>query len=133
MMNPARTSQKKVLIIDDDLQMRQSIRRMLSLSEQYEIEEAEDGLHAEKKLKTFIPDLVIMDIRMPKQDGYETCMRIRAEPLLAHVKIIGMSGACGGIGAAFMESLGADFYFEKPFDSAKFKSIVEKLLAKKDF
>lgn len=119
---------KKILIIDDDYEMRQSVRRMLSLSGQYEIVEAGDGCEAEEYLKGRLPDLVIMDIRMPHQDGYATCMRIRSDPHLQNVKIIGMSGACGGIGAAFMEVLGADFYFEKPFNPVQFKAVVAQLL-----
>ena len=119
---------KKILIVDDDEGMRQSIRRLLAFDGKYEIEEAVDGLDAEEKLKKFTPNLIIIDVKMPGKDGYATCMYIRDDLGMKDVKIIGISGVSGGIGAAFMAALGADFYFEKPFCSNKFRERILKLL-----
>lgn len=123
-----KNERKKILIVDDDEGMRQSIRRLLTIDGKYEIQEAIDGYDAEKKLKKFTPHLIIIDVKMPGKDGYATCMHIRDSLGLKDVKIVGISGISGGIGAAFMEVLGANFYFEKPFDTIKFKERIAKLL-----
>ena len=124
---------KKILIVDDDKEMRQAIRRLLTVAGNYEINEAKDGCDAEEQLKNFSPNLVILDIKMPGKDGYEICSNIRSNINMKNVKIIGLSGISGGIGAAFMEALGADYYFEKPFDNNIFKNKIFKLLEEKQF
>ena len=119
---------KRILIIDDDDGMRKAIRRMLSREGNYDIEEAQDGFVAENKIKEFSPHLVILDIRMPGKNGYEVCLNIRKAPEMNNVKIIAISGLAGHIGDAIVSALGADCFFEKPFDSDKFKDAIDSLL-----
>ncbi|MBU0468488.1 MAG: response regulator [Candidatus Omnitrophica bacterium] len=119
---------KRILIVDDEQEVRQAIRRILMVSGKYIIEEAVDGFDAEKILKTYMPDLIILDVKMPGKDGYATCMHIRDDLRMKNVKIVGISGFSGGIGRSFMETLGADFYFEKPFDTNKLRERISKLL-----
>jgi len=68
---------------------------------------------------------------MPGKNGYATCMHVRDNLRMKDVKIVGISGIYGGIGRSFMETLGADFYFEKPFDAIKFKERISILLKEK--
>ncbi len=119
---------KRILIIDDEENMRHAIRRLLEPDGTYEIAEAGDGLEAEKRIKDFSPDLVILDIKMPGKFGYEICMNIKENPQMSHIKVVGISGISGGIGNAMMSTLGADSYFEKPFDNDKFKNKITSLL-----
>jgi len=119
---------KKVLIVDDDYGMRQSIKRLLTTEINCEIDEAGDGNEVEEKIKKFAPDLIILDIKMPGKDGYATCMHIRDSLGMKDVKIVGISGVSGRVGAAFMDVLGADCYFEKPFDNEEFKKKIIQLL-----
>jgi len=93
-----------------------------------EIDEAGDGNEVEEKIKKFAPDLIILDIKMPGKDGYATCMHIRDSLGMKDVKIVGISGVSGRVGAAFMDVLGADCYFEKPFDNEEFKKKIIQLL-----
>ena len=65
---------------------------------------------------------------MPGKDGYAVCLNIRNNKDMSHVKIVGMSGISGGIGNAIISSLGADYYFEKPFNNEKFKNKIAELL-----
>lgn len=119
---------KKILIVDDDRNMAHAIRRLLSVEGKYEIEGAVNGDEAEKKLENFLPDLIILDIKMPGKSGYEVLFKIREDESKQNVKVIGISGISGGIGASFMEILGADAYFEKPFDNQEFTEKIFKLL-----
>jgi DNA-binding response OmpR family regulator len=120
---------KRILIIDDDTSMCKSIRALLSIHRNYMIEMVNDGETAQRILNQKVFDLIICDIKMPKKDGYEICLNMRTKiDKLKRTKIIGMSGYSGQIGRAFMESLGADCYFEKPFSGIKFRMKVAMLL-----
>jgi len=141
--------QKKILIVDDEENIRHAIKRVLlaarlngdapdvaSNNEEqscpYIFFEAGDGIEAGEKIKEIMPDLVILDIKMPKKDGYGVCSDIRKDPATKHIKIIGISGFSGKIGEGVMEALGADDYFEKPFDNEKLKAKVRKLLLQQE-
>ncbi len=124
----AEMSKKKVLIVDDDYEMRQSIRRLLVTEFNCQIDEVGDGNEVEDKIKEFAPDLIVLDVKMPGKDGYATCMHIRDSLGMKHIKIVGISGVSGRVGAAFMDVLGANCYFEKPFDNEKFKKKISELL-----
>ncbi|MFC1593943.1 response regulator [Candidatus Omnitrophota bacterium] len=119
---------KKILIVDDDHNMRHAINRILTLEKKYEIYEAIDGVEAEEKIVEIAPDLVILDIKMPGKDGYEVCLNVRRNPLTQKIKVVAITGYSGKIGQGIMEALGADAFFEKPFDTDTFKTTIADLL-----
>ena len=125
-------NKSKILIVDDDKGARLMIRRLLTLENKYELEEAEDGLQAEERLKTFKADLMILDIMMKGQDGYVTCKNIRKNESLKYIKIIGISGESQEIGKVFIEEYGADRFMEKPFKAKEFKELIDRLLREKE-
>ena len=125
-------NKSKILIVDDDKGTRLMIRRLLTLENKYELEEAEDGLQAEERLKTFKADLMILDIMMKGQDGYVTCKNIRKNESLKYIKIIGISGESQEIGKVFIEEYGADRFMEKPFKAKEFKELIDRLLGEKE-
>jgi len=125
-------NKRKILIVDDDKGTRLMIRRLLTLENKYELEEAEDGLQAEERLKTFKADLMILDIMMKGQDGYVTCKNIRKNESLKYIKIIGISGESQEIGKVFIEEYGADRFMEKPFKAKEFKELIDRLLGEKE-
>ena len=126
-------NKKRILIIDDDENMRHAILRLLSTVGKYDIEEACDGFAAERQIKEFSPHLIILDIKMPEKDGYEVCYNIRKDAGMDAIKIVAISrlapGLAGNIGDAIMSALGADCFFQKPFDNDKFKNGIATLLA----
>ena len=105
----------KILIVDDDPDIRDVLKLTLS-EENYEVQEAEDGEAALKKIAGNPPDLVLLDYKIPKIDGREVCRRVKKDLLLRHLPIIMVTGKSdindrvGGLDA------GADDYVVKPFE-----------------
>src|SRR3989338_10879677 len=85
-------SKKKILIVDDDRSMVDSIRRFLQREMVYDLEIAYDGFEAGQKFSDFKPDLVILDIKMPGVDGYKLCSHVRDNPDNKSTKILLISG-----------------------------------------
>ena len=119
-------SKKKVLIVDDDKNMANSIKRVLMRSDNYEIDIARDGFDAGRKLMLFKPDIVLLDIRMPGMDGYEVARRIKEIPENKNIKIIAISAFFEDDGKERIISLGADCCLDKPFNQ---EVLVEKIKA----
>ncbi len=122
------TMNKKILIVDDDKNMANSIKRVLRNAGNYEIELAYNGFDAGRKFIGFDPDLVILDIRMPGMDGYEVTKNIKETSLGKRVKIIAISAFFEQEGKNRIEKIGVDACLDKPFNSdVLFKKIKELL------
>lgn len=105
---------KRILVVEDQEDNRQILRDLLG-SAGYDIVEAEDGEAALGAARAHRPDLIIMDIQLPRVDGYEATRRIKADPELKSVPIIvvtsyALSGDEGKARAA-----GCDAYVTKPY------------------
>jgi len=121
---------QSILIVDDDKAMVKAIKRTLILENKYEIETAEDGFIAGQKFNANKPDLVILDIRMPRVNGFQLCSAIREDPKNNHVKILIISGIIHSEDAVKIFDLGANDYLSKPFDNKMLIAKVNKLLRK---
>jgi DNA-binding response OmpR family regulator len=104
---------KSVLVVDDEWRTREMLRMLLEL-EDYEVFEAEDGLDALEKAELFNPDVMILDVMMPKMDGIDTCKALRRNEKTADLPIIMLSGKTQE--QAIREGLaaGATAYMTKP-------------------
>ena len=102
----------RVLVVDDEPPVRDALERALSL-EGYEVDLAENGGQALRKVATEEPDVMVLDVLMPGVDGLETCRRLRAEghglPVLMLTARDAVSDRVDGLDA------GADDYLVKPF------------------
>lgn len=118
----------RVLVIDDDEQMRILLRQVMEWSG-YAVMDAADGRKGMQKQREQPADLVITDLIMPEQEGLETISTLRKE--FPNVKIVAISGG-GRIGPeAYLpaaQELGADLVFCKPFDVKEFVAAVRELL-----
>ncbi len=104
----------KILIVDDDeinIEILEDI-----LIDIYTVEVAMNGEDALQKMKSFIPDVVLLDIMMPGIDGYEVCKRIRANNAYKYVKVLLVSAKAMIQERLEGYSAGADDYVTKPFD-----------------
>jgi len=119
---------KKILIVDDEKEMVNTIRRALSLIKDLEIDAVHDGLAAVKKFMEFKPDLILLDMRMPGLDGYEVCTTIRKDPAGQKVKIVMISGAMDMDAVERVAQAGANDFLAKPFRNEFLQLKVERIL-----
>lgn len=128
-MDEVEAQKRKVLIVDDDQSMVTYLKRVLEASREdyYNVETAADGYDALIKVGSFGPELLILDIRMPRIDGMEVCRRLRAQEDTKGIKILAITGL-GSEDSEKVLSAGADMCLSKPMQTEEFKKNVEKLL-----
>ena len=120
-------SNKKVLIVDDDPGMRKLLGRALN-GNGFELEYASDGFEAGVKTIKFRPHLVILDLFMPKMDGFEVCRRLKAAPETADTKIIAVSGFDTEENRQRILNCGADLFLPKSLDIKNIKKEIGNIL-----
>lgn len=120
----------KLLVVDDEKDILEFLKYNLEANN-YIVETAQDGISALKKLKSFKPSLIILDVMMPRLNGVETCEKIRKEPTLNDVIILFLSARSEEFTQVACYDAGADDFIEKPI---KIKLIIKKIeiLLKKD-
>jgi len=103
----------RILLVDDHPVVRRGLKHLLGVQPGWEIiDEAADGVEAVEKAQRLDPDVVLLDISMPKLNGWETCRLIRE---ISNVPIIILTGRDDEIDKARGLDLGADDYLTKPF------------------
>ena len=117
---------RKILIVDDEEKIRELIRMNLELAG-YECEEAEDGEQAVIKLKEFNPDLALLDIMLPKKNGYE----IAEDFINADVPVIFLTAKDSVMDKVKGLKLGAEDYIVKPFESMELLARIEVVLRRR--
>ena len=119
----------RILLVDDNEQNRYVMSRTLRRPD-LSIEECATGLRALERVKS-LPDLVILDIRLPDIPGYEVCRRIKQDPATAHIAVLQVSAYIGEQGKAAARAAGADALLTHPIDPAVLLDVVTTLLATK--
>jgi DNA-binding response OmpR family regulator len=119
---------RKVLIADDEQNIVISLEFLLK-REGFEVLVAGDGEAALQMVAEHHPDLVLLDVMMPKRNGYEVCQRMRARPEWRGIKIIMLSAKGRDVEVSKGVSLGADLYVTKPFSNAELVAQINALLA----
>ncbi|HRV92265.1 MAG TPA: response regulator, partial [Anaerolineae bacterium] len=107
-----------ILIIDDQLSIRKSLEGLL-IGQGYNLEFACNGFEGLEKASKLIPDLVVLDIMMPKMDGFEVCQRLRSDPRLAEVPILMLTALDDLNSKVRGLEVGADDFLSKPFNSVE--------------
>jgi CheY-like chemotaxis protein len=108
----AKTDLKKILVVDDDPSDRILLRKMLD--NKYIVTEATNGKEALNSVCNEKPDLILMDIMMPKIDGYSACSMIKRDPSTADIPIIMLTGVNEELNVRLAEEIGASGYITKP-------------------
>ena len=119
---------RKVLIVDDELNIVTALEFLLQKSG-YEVMAAQNGDEALQRVESFAPDLVLLDVMMPRISGYEVCRRMRERPEWKHIKIIMLSAKGREAEVSKGVSLGADLYVTKPFSNNELVGKIGELLA----
>ena len=119
---------KKVLIVDDEPNRVISLEFLVK-KEGFTVAVAADGEEALAKVAEFSPDLILLDVMMPKKSGFEVCETLRADPARSGLKIIMLTAKGRDTEMAKGLALGADAYMTKPFSTKDLIARIREVLA----
>lgn len=119
---------KKILIADDETSLRQTVGRILD--KDYVVLEAANGEEAVEIAKGQKPDLILMDLIMPKMDGYAACSQIKADEATKGIPVVILTAVGHELNKKFATEMGAEGYITKPFTVQKLLDVITPLLAK---
>ena len=118
---------KKILIVDDEVNIVISMEFLIKQAG-YDLDIAKDGEEALEKVASFEPDLILLDVMMPKINGFEVCRRIRHNPDWQDIKIIMLTAKGREVEVTKGMALGADSYIIKPFSTKELMAEVKHIL-----
>jgi CheY-like chemotaxis protein len=118
----------RVLVVDDDDVIRQLIRVNLEL-EGFEVHTAHDGEDALAKARELQPDVITLDIMMPRLDGWDAAAKLRADPQTCAIKVVLLSARAQEADLRKGSRIGVDAYLTKPFDPDELIETVRRLAA----
>jgi len=104
----------KIMVIDDSQTIRRTAETLLA-REGYQVITAQDGFEALSKVADYQPDVIFVDIMMPRLDGYQACALIKANPRFSKTPVIMLSSKDGLFDRARGRIVGSDEYLTKPF------------------
>ena len=116
-----------VLVVDDEPNIVLSLEFLIRRAG-YEVRVARDGEAALKSMEEQTPDLVLLDVMMPKRDGFDVCETIRANPAWKDVRIIMLTAKGREIEREKGLALGADAYITKPFSTRRAMEQIKRFL-----
>ncbi len=119
---------KSILIVDDEQNIVISLEYVMK-NAGFNVAVAYDGEEALEKVKENVPDLVILDVMMPKLDGFEVCKKIRENPAWKSVRIVMLTAKGRDSEREKGLSFGADDYLTKPFSTRDILQRVKEILA----
>jgi len=124
-------SRGRILVVDDEIYIVHILDFSLGM-EGYEVVTALDGEEGLAKAIEFKPDLVVLDIMMPKMDGYETCKALKADERTKHIPVILLSAKGRNVDMQTGYDVGADEYITKPFSPRKLVDRINAMLGQTD-
>ena len=122
---------KKVLVVDDEVFIRKMIAARLKMADVAVIE-AENGMEAMDKAADERPDLIVMDVMMPKMDGFQACEGIRSNPEISGIPILMLTARGEMMDMERAMALGIIEYIAKPFSPKELVEKIVKILKDKD-
>jgi len=117
----------KILIVDDELDTLLPLKRALEM-EDFNVIEAQDGAEALEKVRSEIPDLLLLDLMLPKLNGFEVCQRLKKDDATNSIPIIMLTAKGETSDKIKGIEIGADDYVTKPFDLDELKARIKAVL-----
>lgn len=111
-------SEKKILVVDDEPYVIRSLTFVLE-KQGYDVSSATNGEEAMAKVRESKPNLMFLDVMMPKKNGYEVCLEVKNDPSLSDIYIIMLTAKGQEADREKGLSLGADEFITKPFSPMK--------------
>lgn len=121
----------RVLIAEDDVDIQKVIRMSLKLRGVKDVVVTENGEDCLAQVAEAKPDVILLDVMMPKMDGYETCRRLKSDPATKDVPVIFLTAKAQHFEAREGMEVGALGYLIKPFDPMALHDQIVALLSKK--
>jgi two-component system phosphate regulon response regulator PhoB len=119
---------KTILIVEDDPKSMTLTRDLLKISGYITIQ-ATDGIQGVELAKSAKPDLILMDIMMPKKDGYAACHDIKADQATRNIPVVMLTAVGFDLNKMLAKQYGANGYVTKPFDRQQLINAISPLLA----
>lgn len=120
----------KILIVEDEAEMREAIKLRLEAN-QFEVITAADGSEGLSKARTEKPNLIILDIMLPKLDGFRLCRMLKFDENYKNIPVIILTAKTQKTDINRGKEMGAEAYITKPFKSEELLAEINELLAKK--
>ncbi len=129
-MSLFKTAKKKILVVEDEFDIADGLDARLGLAH-YDVIVARNGQEGVTKARAEKPDLIVLDVMMPKLNGFDACKILKSEAGTKHIPILMLTAlqAVGDVDQAF--EAGADDYLSKPFTNDRLLQKIQNLLAKK--
>lgn len=118
---------KKILIADDEPNIVASLEFLMK-QKGYEVNVVNDGESALAAVSAFGPDLILLDVMLPRMSGYDVCQKVRENPAWQGIRIIMLSAKGRGIEVTKGMAIGADAYVTKPFSTRDLVAKVREML-----
>jgi DNA-binding response OmpR family regulator len=125
-MNNNSGLKKKILAVDDEVDSLKIVKRILEANG-YEVITAFDGEEALVKIKSENPDVVVLDVMLPKLNGEEVCKSVRSDPVFSKLPVIMLTGKVSDADRIVGRVIGADIYITKPFNLEELIGAIKKL------
>ncbi|NCO51236.1 MAG: response regulator [Deltaproteobacteria bacterium] len=122
--------QKKILIVEDEESLLK-LESILLTTKGYLVQGVSTGLAALEAVNEELPDLILLDVMLPKMDGFEVCARLKSDPVTRDIPIILLTAKKTPEDLTRGAEVGADQYITKPFKSAMVIDVIEQLLTRK--
>ena len=123
-------AKNKILLLEDDSYMVKAITIRLEAND-FEVVAALDGEEGLAKSRSEKPDLIILDVMLPKMDGFDICRKLKIDKQYKDIPIIMLTAKFQPSDIRFGKEMGADAYMTKPFDSQALLAKIEELLKNK--
>lgn len=120
---------KSILVVEDEPNIVLSLQFLMKQAG-FDVRVARDGDEALREVESRAPDLILLDVMIPKRDGYDVCQTIRANPDWAYIYIIMLTAKGREVDREKGISLGANDYVTKPFSTRDLTEKVKQLLNK---
>jgi chemosensory pili system protein ChpA (sensor histidine kinase/response regulator) len=118
-----------IMVVDDSLTVRKITGRLLA-REGYQVVTAKDGVDALEQLGDVIPDVMLVDIEMPRMDGFDLTRNVRAAPHTRHIPIIMITSRIADKHRNYAMEIGVNHYVGKPYDEGELLSLIATLIAR---
>jgi twitching motility two-component system response regulator PilG len=123
----ASVGRARVLVVDDSPTVRKLVEMTLE-RRGHVVVAAEDGMEALARINDSIPDLILLDITMPRMDGYQLCKTIKTNQETSHIPVVMLTGKDGLLDKVRSRMVGSEEHLTKPFEPAVLVNLVEKHL-----